>query len=229
MEKTLSNSLEVLIRFWEKSSEPWVVKDNQSRYIYANYLVNRLYNLPNEYCLEGLLDGEIPTPIAEFQDEFQRQDRAVELLQDRITTLEIHEYFALSYLTPYFVDKYPLIDENGVSQGVICHDRPVQNVMLTRLNKIKTPTSLVFTPPSALFTKREWEVLFYILHNFFSNEIAKNIHLPPRSVCNITQSIYRKAGVTGKQQIIEYCYENKINNYVPQSFFEYSGSFPFAG
>jgi DNA-binding CsgD family transcriptional regulator len=229
MEKTLSNSLEVLIRFWEKSSEPWVVKDNQSRYIYANYLVNRLYNLPNEYFLEGLLDGEIPTPIAEFQDEFQRQDRAVELLQDRITTLEIHEYFGLSYLTPYFVDKYPLIDENGVSQGVICHDRPVQNIMLTRLNKIKTPTSLVFTPPSALFTKREWEVLFYILHNFSSNEIAKNIHLSPRSVCNITQSIYRKAGVTGKQQIIEYCYENKINNYVPQSFFEYSGSFPFAG
>jgi hypothetical protein len=53
MEKTLSNSLEVLIRFWEKSSKPWVVKDNQSRYIYANYRVNRLYNLPNEYCLEG--------------------------------------------------------------------------------------------------------------------------------------------------------------------------------
>ncbi|HDL8376711.1 TPA: helix-turn-helix transcriptional regulator, partial [Yersinia enterocolitica] len=24
----------------------------------------------------------------------------------------------------------------------------------------------------------------------------------------------------------DYCYENKINNYVPQSFFEYSGSFP---
>ncbi|HDL8492522.1 TPA: helix-turn-helix transcriptional regulator, partial [Yersinia enterocolitica] len=27
-------------------------------------------------------------------------------------------------------------------------------------------------------------------------------------------------------QLVDYGYENKINNYVPQSFFEYSGSFP---
>jgi DNA-binding CsgD family transcriptional regulator len=185
--------------------------------------------LPDKYCLEGLVEGEIPSPVTDFQEEFERQDRQVELLQDRITTLEIHEFSGLSYFTPYFVDKYPLIDENGISQGVICHGRPVRDITLTRLNKVEVATSLVFTPPSELFTKREWEVLFYILHNFSSNEIAKKIHLSSRSVCNITQNIYRKAGVTSKPQIIEYCYENQINNYVPQSFFEYPGSFPLAG
>ncbi|CNH83496.1 LuxR family transcription regulatory protein [Yersinia aldovae] len=226
MEKSLSNSLEVLIRFWEHSSEPWLVKDNQSRYIYANHRVNKLFNLSDGYCVEGLLDGEIPMPAAAFQDEFQRQDRQVELLQDRITTLEINEWDGLSYYTPYFADKYPLIDENGVSQGIICHGRPVHNTILTHLNKMKAPTSIIFTPPSQLFTQREWEVLFYILYHFSSNEIAKKIHLSPRSVCNITQNIYRKAGVTSKKQVIEYCHEHKINNYVPPSFFEYSGSFP---
>ncbi|WP_145482030.1 helix-turn-helix transcriptional regulator [Yersinia aldovae] len=226
MEKTLSNALEVFIRFWEHSSEPWIVKDNQSRYVYANHRFNRLCNLPDGYCVEGLFDGEIPHAAAAFQDEFQRQDRQVELLQDRITTLEINEWDGLSYLTPYFADKYPLIDENGVSQGIICHDRLVHDTILTRLNKMKAPDSLIFTPPSQLFTQREWEVLFYILHQFSSNEIAKKIHLSPRSVCNITQNIYRKAGVTSKKQVIEYCHEHKINNYVPPSFLEYSGSFP---
>jgi DNA-binding CsgD family transcriptional regulator len=229
MEKTLSNSLEALIRFWEKSSEPWAVKDNQSRYIYANHQVNKIYNLPDKYCLEGLIEGEFPSPVTDFQEEFERQDRQVELSQERATAIDIHKYFGLSYLTPYFFDKYPLIDENGISQGVICHGRPVRDITLTRLNKVEVPTSLVFTPPSALFTKREWEVLFYILHNFSSNEIAKKIHLSSRSVCNITQNIYRKAGVTSKPQIVEYCYQNKINNYVPQSFCEYPGSFPLAG
>ncbi|MGL4485897.1 MAG: helix-turn-helix transcriptional regulator [Yersinia sp. (in: enterobacteria)] len=230
MEKTLSNALEVLIRFWEKSSEPWAVKDNQSRYIYANNRFNKSLNLPNNYNIEGSSDGELPAPTAVFAGEFQRQDRQVELLQDRATAIDIHKYFGLSYLTPYFSDKYPLIDNNGVSQGVIYHGRPVRDITLSLLNKVvKVPTSLVFTPPSALFTKREWEVLFYILHNFSSNEIAKKIHLSSRSVCNITQNIYRKAGVTSKPQIVEYCYENKINNYVPQSFFEYPGSFPLAG
>ncbi|AJJ64308.1 helix-turn-helix transcriptional regulator [Yersinia aldovae] len=229
MEKTLSNALEVLIRFWEHSSEPWGIKDNQSRFIYANNRFYKFLDLPDKYNVEGRFDGELPTPIAEFQDEFQRQDRQVELLQDRMTSVEIHFLDGLSYCTAAFCDKYPLIDESGVSQGVMCHNRPVHDIMLTRLNKINVPTSLVFTPPSQLFTKREWDVLFYILHHFSSNEIAKKIHLSPRSVCNITQNIYRKAGVTSKKQIIEYCHEQKIHNYVPQSFFEYSGSFPLAG
>ncbi|MFV8765990.1 response regulator transcription factor, partial [Yersinia enterocolitica] len=122
--------------------------------------------------------------------------------------------------------KYPLIDENGVSQGIIFHVRPVEDIILSRLTKITIPTSLIFTPPSDLFTKREWEVLFYILHSFSSKDIARKIHLSPRSISNIIQNIYRKAGVSNKQQIVDYCYENKINNYIPQSFFEYSGSFP---
>jgi DNA-binding CsgD family transcriptional regulator len=230
MEKTLSNALEALIRFWEKSSEPWAVKDNQSRYIYANHQVKRIYNLPDSYCLEGLREGEVPAPTAAFAQDFERRDRQTELLQDRTAAIDIQLYCGLSYCTPRFFEKYPLIDENGVSQGIIDYSRPVPDITLIRLNKvIKVPTSLVFTPPSALFTKREWEVLFYILHDFSSNEIAKKIHLSSRSVCNITQNIYRKAGVTSKPQIVEYCYENKINNYVPQSFFEYPGSFPLAG
>jgi DNA-binding CsgD family transcriptional regulator len=229
MEKTLSNSLEILIRFWEHSSESWEIKDNQSRYVYVNNRFNKLLNLPDSYNVEGRSDGELPAPTAAFAEEFQRQDRQVELLQNRTTAVDIQLYHGLSYCTPYLCDRYPLIDENGVSQGIICHVRQMNDIMLTRLNNIKSPTTLVFTPPSEVFTKREWEVLFYILHNFSNSEIAKKINLSPRSICNLTQNIYRKAGVTSKPQIIEYCYENNLNNYVPQSFFEYPGSFPLAG
>ncbi|HEN3600984.1 TPA: helix-turn-helix transcriptional regulator, partial [Yersinia enterocolitica] len=208
------------------SSEPWGIRDNQSRFIYSNDRHHKLLGLSDKYNLEGRLDSELPSPTAAFQMEFQAHDRKVELSQERITSLEIHEWDGLSYLKPNFCDKYPLIDDNGVSQGIIFHVRPVTDIILTRLNKIDIPTSLLFTPPSELFTKREWEVLFYVLHSFSSKEIAKKLHLSPRSVCNIIQSIYSKAGVTSKKQVIDYCYEKKINNYVPQSFFEYSGSFP---
>ncbi|WP_145560042.1 helix-turn-helix transcriptional regulator [Yersinia mollaretii] len=226
MNEKPSQSLEMLIRFWEHSSEPWGIKDNKSVFVYANRRVNKLFNLSNNFNIEGLLDGEIPTPSAEFQTEFQKHDRRVELLQERVTSVDIQLYDGNSYFTPYFCDKYPLIDENGVSQGTVFHGRPVTDIMLTRLSKVKIPTTLIFTPPSDFFTKREWEVLFYILHAFSSSEIGKKLFLSPRTICNITQSIYRKAGVTSKRQVIDYCYENKINNYVPQSFFEYSGSFP---
>ncbi len=176
--------------------------------------------------MEGRTDGELPTPIAEFELEFQEHDCKVKLLQDRITSVEIHAWDGRSYYQPYFVDKYPLMDENGISQGVICHGRPVEDIILTHLNKIKVPTSLILTPPSDLFSKRDWEVLFYILHSFSSMEVATKLHLSSRTIDNITQKIYKKIGISGRQQLVDYCYENKINNYVPQSFFEYSGAFP---
>ncbi|MET1632240.1 helix-turn-helix transcriptional regulator [Yersinia enterocolitica] len=226
MEASLFNSLQLLIRFWENSSEPWGVKDNQSRYVYANNRLHRLLALPDKFNMEGRTDVELPTPIAEFELEFQEHDCKVKLLQDRITSVEIHAWDGRSYYQPYFVDKYPLMDENGISQGVICHGRPVEDIILTHINKIKVPTSLILTPPSDLFSKREWEVLFYILHSFSSMEVATKLHLSSRTIDNITQKIYKKIGISGRQQLVDYCYENKINNYVPQSFFEYSGAFP---
>ncbi|HHL2561773.1 TPA: helix-turn-helix transcriptional regulator [Yersinia enterocolitica] len=226
MEESLFNSLKMLIRFWECSSEPWGVKDNQSRYVYANKRLHRLLALPDKFNMEGRTDGELPSQMSEFQTEYQEHDRKVKLLQDRITSVEIQAWDGGACFYPYFVDKYPLIDEHGVSQGVICHGRPVEDVILTHLNKIKIPISLILTPPSELFSKREWEVLFYVLHSFLSVEIAKKLHLSSRTVDNVTQKIYKKTGVSSRQQIVDYCYENKINNYVPQSFFEYSGSFP---
>ncbi|HDL7923897.1 TPA: helix-turn-helix transcriptional regulator, partial [Yersinia enterocolitica] len=192
----------------------------------SNARHHKLLGLSEKYNLEGRLDSELPSPTAAFQMEFQAHDRKVKLSQERITSVEIHEWDGLSYLKPNFCDKYPLIDENGVSQGIIFHVRPVEDIILSRLTKITIPTSLIFTPPSDLFTKREWEVLFYTLHSFSSKDIARKLHLSPRSISNIIQNIYRKAGVSSKRQIVDYCYDNKINNYVPQSFFEYSKSFP---
>jgi DNA-binding CsgD family transcriptional regulator len=226
MESSLLNSLGVLIQFWENSSEAWGAKDNKSRFIYANDRFGELLGLPDKYNVEGRLDSDFPVPTAEFEAEFQEHDRQAMLSQERSTTIEIHAFERRSYFQPYFCDKYPLIDENGVSQGVIFHARAVEDVILTHLNKIKVPTSLLFTPPSELFSKREWEVLFYILHALSSVDISKKLYLSQRTVSNIIQSIYKKTGVSNKRQLIEYCYENKIHNYIPQSFFEYTGSFP---
>ncbi|CNL64784.1 LuxR family transcription regulatory protein [Yersinia aldovae] len=223
--KKLPASLKALIRFWARSSEPWGAKDNKSRFIYANNRYHKLLALPDKFSVEGRLDGELPASTSDFQSEFQQHDRKVELLQDRVTSVEIHAFEGNAYFQPWFFDKYPLIDENGISIGTIFHGRAVNNMTLTYLNRIKTSTSLVFTPPSDLFSNREWEVLFYILHSFSSKDIAKKLGLSTRTACNITQAIYNKVGVSSKRQIIDYCYEQKINNYIPQSFFESTGSF----
>lgn len=227
MKNDISQTISVLIRFWERSSEPWGAKDNKSRFIYANKKYRQLLALPDSFCVEGRLDGELPSSTSEFQTEFQAHDRKVELAQDRITSLEIHEFWGKPYVQPWFFDKYPLIDGNGVSVGTVFHGRAVDNMTLSYLSRVQIPASIVFTPPSNLFSQREWEVLFYLSHEYSSADIANKIFLSNRTVCNIIQSIYRKAGVSSKRQIIEYCYAKNINNYIPQSFFGRTGSFLF--
>lgn len=116
MEKILLTSLKMLIQFWNNSSEAWGVKDNKSVFIYVSDRFSELLGLPNGFNVEGRLDGELPAPTAEFQTEFQEHDRREILSQERATIIEIHAFERRSYFQPYFCDKYPLIDEQGVAQ-----------------------------------------------------------------------------------------------------------------
>lgn len=224
MNNDIKSSIRTLIRYWEKSAEPWGAKDSQSRFIYANQKYHQLLGLPYGFNIEGRFDGELPASTAHFQEEFQLHDRKVEKLQDRVTSIEIHPFENQDWLQPWFFDKYPLFNERDECCGTIFHGRPVENVVLASLNKIKIPTSLVFTPPSEFFTQREWEVIFYMLHAFTTKEIAGKVGLSQRTIGNYIQNIYSKTGVNSKRGLVEYCYDNNISNYIPQSFFNRSES-----
>lgn len=219
MDSSVESLIRPLIKFWEISHEPWGAKDHTSTFIYANKKYHELLALPKKYNVEGHFDGELPASTANFEKEFQAHDRKVELLLDRVTSIEIHPFENLAYLQPWYFDKYPLIDEHGCCRGTIFHGRPVDTITLEKLNRIQTQTSLVFTPPSAFFSKREWEIVFYILHGFSAKEISERLFLSQRTVANHIHHVHQKSGVKSKKELIEYCCDNNIANYVPDSFF----------
>lgn len=214
------HSLQALINFWSISNEPWGAKDRQSRFIYANKKYHELLSLPSGFNIEGRYDGELPAETANFQSEFQSHDRKVEKLLDRVTSIEIHPFEKKSHLQPWYFDKYPLMDSIGSCIGTIFHGRPVETITLARLDKIKVPASLVFSPPSDLFQKREWEIIFYLMQGFTAKHIAGHLYLSGRTVSNHIQSIYQKAGVNSRRDLIEFCHVNNISNYIPASFFK---------
>ncbi|MDC9589818.1 LuxR C-terminal-related transcriptional regulator [Xenorhabdus sp. XENO-10] len=224
MNNSVENLIRPLINFWRISNDPWGAKDHTSRFIYANKKYHELLSLPKSYNVEGRFDGELPASTSNFQDEFQKHDRKVETLLDRVTSIEVHPFQNLAYLQPWYFDKYPLMDENGVCWGTIFHGRPVDTITLERLNKINVQTSLVFSPPSEFFSKREWEIVFYILQGVSTKDIAARLFLSQRTITNHIQNLYQKTGVKCKKDLVDYCYENNIANYIPESFFRESMS-----
>ncbi|WP_249168489.1 helix-turn-helix transcriptional regulator [Erwinia sp. E602] len=215
-----------MIHFFSQSNEPWGIKNRESQFVFVNKRQSRLLGISEQFDYEGRVDEELPCSLSEFGNEFRRHDRRTEESGDKVTSLEVHAYENHDYLQPWFFDKFPLYDATGACRGTVWHGRPVENIVLTRLKKIKIPTSLVFTPPSALFSDREWEILFYLLQTYTVKETASCLGLSQRTVGNYVQNMYEKIGVNNKRSLFDFCHDNNITNYIPQSFFKRSGSLP---
>lgn len=215
-----------LIHFFSQSNEPWGIRDRESKFIFVNKRHNQLLGISEKFNYEGRVDEEIPCSLSQFGNAFRQHDRKTEGSGDKVTSLEVHPFENQDYLQPWFFDKFPLYDATGECRGTVWHGRPVENIVLTRLKKIKIPTSLVFTPPSTLFSDREWEILFYLLQTYTIKEIASCLGLSQHTVGNYVQNMYEKIGVNNKRGLFDFCHDNSITNYIPQSFFKRSGSLP---
>jgi len=223
-DSAIERIIKPFISFWEGSNEPWCVKNSKSQFVYANKIMCDFMGMPKGYDPVGRYDGELPIALHEFEPEFQEHDRKVQRARDRVTSIEIHKYNNLDYLQPSYCEKFPLMDESGNVLGVIPHCRPVESIFITKLRKIRMPTSLVFTPPNELFTDKEWEVIFYTCQSFTPKMIEAAIGVSNRTVEDTLCRIYKKSGVGNKRGLIDYCIEHGFNNFIPQSIFQNSGS-----
>ncbi|WP_338011032.1 hypothetical protein [Photorhabdus temperata] len=66
-----------LVYMWERSNEPWGAKDCQSKFIYANPAFYQLLNLPEYFDITRISTDKLPSPIAEYEEEYYHQDQKV--------------------------------------------------------------------------------------------------------------------------------------------------------
>lgn len=206
-----------LIHSWKHLNEPFGIKDRHSRFIYANPAYLELLNLPKDFDIVGRTDGELPTPIAEFAEQFQYHERKVEMEKRRISSLEIHR-FSGEDVRAYFFDRYPYINQDGHIIGTIFHGRVAEFTPLSCYVHAGScdPQPIFFKRPSNIFTEAEWNVIFFALQNFSQKEIANCLGLKQKTINNRLDSIYKKARVSGLNQLINYIIENKLANYIPE-------------
>ncbi|MEK9498587.1 PAS domain-containing protein [Photorhabdus sp. P32] len=207
-----------LTLMWDKSNEPWGARDRQSRFIYANPAFYQLLNLPEDFDIIGLFMGELPSPIAEYAEEFHRQDQKAIQTMQRVTSLETHKFGEHNIKQTYICDKFPLYDENNDCIGIFFHMYKIQDFSISYYYEKTPPATLEFTAPNDTLTQSEWEVLFLILRSLDEEKISEELMISAEDVVNHIQSIYQKFNLPLHAELKDFCKENKFDLYIPARF-----------
>ncbi|EQB98359.1 hypothetical protein B738_25290 [Photorhabdus temperata subsp. temperata M1021] len=138
--------------------------------------------------------------------------------EGRICSLETHTYGKDTFLSSYFQEKYPLYNDEKECVGILFHGWKAQDFSLTRLFHGKLPASILFQPPTDLFTQREWDVIFLSLQKYTSKQMGKMLNISYRTVETHMARIYKKIGVNSCYQLEDYCRSNDYDLYVPERF-----------
>ncbi|MDR5615158.1 LuxR C-terminal-related transcriptional regulator [Arsenophonus sp.] len=213
MKKNISdNDLGSLISFLRHESDPWGVKDLDSKFVYANNLSHLGIKL--DFNIEGMFDSELPHPVAELSSNLLIHDRKV--ISDRKKEIAIQTTlnFKENRLKPYFFEKRPFYNQSGEIVGTIYNGREIVNFQTYDMS----PYVYFFTPPNDLFTKRELEVIFWAQQRLSLKEIARRLNIGTRTASNHLNIIYQKADVHSAYQFIEYCKATGLDKYIPQDF-----------
>ncbi|MCC8422867.1 helix-turn-helix transcriptional regulator [Photorhabdus thracensis] len=200
------------------NNDPWGIKDKNSCFIYGNLALKSLKNFSDSFDFEGLYDDELPWDGAEFAKEFVAHDKKVMEKNKRICSLETHVFGKEKILSSYFLEKFPIYDDKNECIGLLFHAWKAQDFSLTRLYHGKLPASIMFQPPTDLFTQREWDIIFLSLHKYTSKQIGKILNISYRTVETHIFRIYKKIGVNSCYQLEEYCRLNDFDLYVPERF-----------
>ncbi|EYU15843.1 helix-turn-helix transcriptional regulator [Photorhabdus aegyptia] len=219
MYKTSNLSLSPqVINTLRQSNEPWAIKDKNSCFIYGNLAFKHIQNLPDSFDYEGRYDNEIPWDGAEFAKEFVIHDQSVMEKETRVCSLETHMYGKDKFLSSHFCEKYPLYNDDGECVGVIFHGWEAQDFSFTRLFHGKLPQSILFQPPTDIFTQREWDVIFLLLQKYTSKQMGRMLNISYRTVETHLSRIYKRIGVHSSRQLEDYCRTNDYDLYVPERF-----------
>jgi DNA-binding CsgD family transcriptional regulator len=199
----------------EQLSESWGLKAADSGHIYINAAALRYTGTPSDFEFEGQYDEEFPAGWAEFTAEMKEHDRAAMQLHKKKAVIETDYWFGRDRLTPWVCEQLPVYNAAGAVECILWNAKPPMSLTPLKYICQKAPSILTVTPDSVLFTTAEHEIIFLLLQRYAIKEIARLIHLCPRTVGNRVQEFYYKVNVHSYRQFEEYCRLTGLNNFIP--------------
>ncbi|WP_340621316.1 helix-turn-helix transcriptional regulator [Xenorhabdus siamensis] len=225
MNSTYKNNepyLKGLIAMMEHLSDPWGIKDLESRHIYMNKAAYLYTNTPKNFDVEGKLDCEFPAHWSEdqFSQDLKEHDRRTEESKDRVSIIETHYWYGKNNLAPFISEKFPVYNDEKECIGIVWNAKPLNSLSPLKYINRQKPSVLTTEAETDLFTKGELDIIFLILQRRSNKEIAQIYGVSPKTVENRIYNIYQKANVHSLQQFEEFCRDLQLDSYIPERLIE---------
>jgi len=104
----------------------------------------------------------------------------------------------------FVFEKYPFFEEPGRIVGMVFHLKPFERLSMGYFLEKPFYGEAAFTPPTDVFTKREWDVLFLLFRCSLRNQISDFfLGIPEISVRNIISRLFLRTGASSKDALLE--------------------------
>ncbi|WP_394833084.1 helix-turn-helix transcriptional regulator [Pendulispora rubella] len=230
MQRTFDQNLRLI---FDQMPGFWGCKDDESVFMYANELYGQLMGLPHHLDVIGRTDFDMPCDTVVCAESFRAQDRQVLQARQPMNILDVHR-FAGGEWKAFIVTKVPLYDENGDVAGSIFHGRDITSPSTielgTLLGRIHADASFAGALDQGSYllddsrevdslTKRESEVLFFLIRGKSAKEIANLLSLSYRTVEQYVDAIKSKFDAHSKSDLIEAAISRGYMHRIPHSLF----------
>ncbi|OCQ51407.1 Virulence factors putative positive transcription regulator BvgA [Photorhabdus australis subsp. thailandensis] len=214
-----------LTHMWDKSHEPWFVKDKEFRFMYANPVFMKVNQLPENFDVTGCTDKELPTLFNHFTHFFEEHDRKVLQSMQKVSSIGTYLQDDSQQLKSYHCEKYPLMDENNQCIGIICHTREINHFSVYNYIKKDSSISVKLRPPNNILTEKEWVMIFLFCRGISNKSIADEMNISCRTLERYFKNIYEKLSINSMIELRQLCRRNSYDLYIPPEYFQSIGHF----
>lgn len=227
MSTTISPQLRNLMNC---QSDLWGCKDLESNYLHANQAFCSTLGLSYKKGVEGLTDLDLPCDAVQSADCFRAQDREVIASGERLRILDIHR-FADKQWHVFLCSKTPLRDKNRHTIGTVFHSKEIDTRETIELGRLlsriaqceqgsdwlttETSFTLGYRGQGPRLTRRQEEVLFFLLHGRSARQIALALGMAPRTAEWHERVLKDKFSAASKSELIDRAIEQGFLHSLP--------------
>lgn len=118
----------------------------------------------------------------------------------------------------FVFEKYTFFEDSGCIVGTVFHLKPFERLSMGYFLEKPFYGEATFSPPTNIFTKREWDVMFLLFRGSHRAHIADFLGISEFSVRNVISRLFLKTGGGSKEMLLEMGLNKGWHLYVPPRF-----------